>query len=75
MSKHTYPIRPICRKCFYRRALGKREFANGQNGSHGCFYCAIEGEPRGCTPTDYECEKFKPRFRTKSLTGKHEMIK
>lgn len=75
----TNHLRPICRKCEYRRIMGE----NGNGGYavdtarlHGCLYFLIEGELRKCTPTDYECDKFKARSpRTKSLTGRHEIIK
>jgi hypothetical protein len=66
----------ICRKCFYRRYLENNTFYEGKSTLNSCCcYILIEEEPRGCTPTDTECAKFKPRTMTKSLTGRHEMIK
>ena len=68
----------ICRKCFYRRFVPNRglTFYNGNSKTDSCCaYILIEGEPRGCTPTDGECVQFRPRIRTKSLTSKIEMIK
>lgn len=66
----------ICRKCFYRRNQADNSFYNGKSICNSCCcYILIEGEPRGCTPTDGECARFKPRTRTKSLTGRFNMIK
>jgi hypothetical protein len=69
----------ICQKCFYRRAtnrhgIGEFYYGNSKNNSY-CAFLLIEDEPRGCTPTENECARFKPRTRTKSLTGKIKMIK
>lgn len=66
----------ICRKCYYRRNINSEGFYNGNSKTDSmCAYLAITGEIRGCTPSDGECAKFKPRTRTKSLSGKCEMIK
>lgn len=66
----------ICRKCFYRRSVNYRGFYNGKSRYDSCcVFMLIEDEPRGCTPTDGECARFRPRTRTKSLTGRHETIK
>ncbi len=68
----------ICRKCYYRRSLKEKglAFYNGKSTMDSfCAFLYIENEVRGCTPTDGECARFKPRIRTKSLTGKTEIIK
>ncbi|MBE6771058.1 MAG: hypothetical protein E7547_02795 [Ruminococcaceae bacterium] len=66
----------ICRKCFYRRCDRSDKFYNGNSRwDSRCAYLELTGELRGCTPTDSECAKFKPRTSTKSLTGKRQMIK
>lgn len=66
----------ICRKCFYRRNLADKQFYYGESTLNSCCaYLLIEDEVRGCTPTDGECARFKPRTRTKSLAGKFDMIK
>jgi hypothetical protein len=66
----------ICRKCFYRRNLQYKGFYNGNSRTDSCCaFMLLENELRGCTPTDGECARFKPRTNTKSLKGRHEMIK
>lgn len=54
----------ICRKCFYRRQLAHKglKMYNGKSRIDSfCAYLYITDEKRGCTPTDNECAKFKPR--------------
>lgn len=66
----------ICRKCFYRRNLAYIGFYNGKSRTDSCCaFMLLEGEQRGCTPTDGECARFKPRTHTKSLKGKFDLIK
>lgn len=68
-------LKKICRKCFYRRNIFNDAFYYGDSRAVSrCAYLNMTDEPRGCTPTDYECEKFKPRMRTNSLSGRHEVI-
>ena len=76
MVKKENRLHPICSKCFYRRALAYDSYYNGKSRCDSyCAYILIEGKQRECMPTDYECASFKPRTRTKSLTGRQEMIK
>ncbi len=76
MIDPAHRLPKICRKCFYRRNLSDNSFYYGKSNFNSCCaYLLIEDEIRGCTPTDGECAKFKPRTQTKSLTGKFEMIK
>ena len=54
----------ICRNCFYRRSIKARgmSFYYGKSRLDSfCAYFTIEEEIRGCTPTDGECARFKPR--------------
>lgn len=56
-------LRPICRNCFYRRNEGDMSYYNGISRNKSiCAYIIIEDEPRGCTPTDDACERFRPRI-------------
>lgn len=72
---NTHPLRPICRKCEYRRLMAYRGYATGPSHLHGCLYILVEGKPRGCTPTDTYCEKFKPRQRKKPIGNNRKIIK
>lgn len=69
-------LKKICKKCEFRRCAHNDTYYYGKSRSLSrCAYLEITGEIRGCTPTDSECDKFKPRMGLKSLTGKHKLIK
>jgi hypothetical protein len=69
-------LKKICKKCEFRRNAHNDAYYYGKSRSLSrCAYLELTGEIRGCTPSNYECEKFKPRMGLKSLAGKHEMIK
>jgi len=75
MHNPKYKLPLICRRCYYRRNINSEGFYNGSSKTDSmCAYLAITGEIRGCTPSEGECAKFKPRTGTKSLTGKRKMI-
>ena len=75
MAEPQNKLHDICRKCYYRRNINSDGMYYGNSKTDSmCAYLVITGELRGCTPTDSECAKFKPRTITKSLTGKRQMI-
>ncbi len=76
MYDPKYKLPAICRRCFYRRKENSDNYYNGTSKwDSRCAYLDLTGETRDCTPSDGECAKFKPRTRTKSLTGKHKIIR
>ncbi len=69
-------LKYICRKCYYRRTLAYDSFYNGKSRLDSyCAFFLIEGEQRGCTPSQGECARFKPRMKFDSTWGRHETIK
>lgn len=75
MKHGSHKLLPICSRCEYRRLMAYNGYATNSNYLHGCLYILIEGEPRGCTPTENYCEKFKPRQKRKTIGKTHEMFK
>jgi hypothetical protein len=68
-------LKKICKKCEFRRNAHNGAYYYGDSRALSrCAYLEITDEIRGCTPTDTECKKFKPRMRTNSLSGRHEVI-
>ena len=74
--KQNNKLNKICRHCYYRRCVVNDTFYQGKSKLNSCCaYIIIEGEPRGCTPSEGECKRFKPRIKFDSTWGKHETIK
>ena len=67
----TDRLKHICKKCEFRRELSGGSYYNGESRRDSrCACLDITGETRDCVPTDKQCEKFRPRVRTRSLTVK-----
>ena len=55
-------LEPVCKLCFYRRAINGNKFYSGSLKSQStCDYLLVTGELRGCEPQGKTCEKFRPR--------------
>lgn len=74
--KPEHRLEFICRRCYYRRNLTFDGYYKGNSKADSyCAYLLIEGEKRGCIPSEGECARFKPRMKFDTTYGRHETIK